>query len=525
MRKTCTFLITLFLLVATTNIKATVIYTEMNLECNQTSTWNWFNWGPDADGFGLYIVPGSSMHIETYQGAVIGYDDEGNIYFSPLSNGTTVGVSSTWLSPTLPSYINDASHIELNGTTFYAGFQLKSAADEIFYGWMQLSVAEDGLSFTLIDMAYEDEAGVDITTGMVAKQVVYESETFNENLVMNNGEIMNQIAIELIGVNFTVSSGNMIENTHYTLENVPEGLTVEIAANDATNATIGLIGQAIAHEVSDTVNNLTIHFLDLAFDGVPVTDITNSTNDELFVKYFGLPELIYEDLADEVCGFGGWVPFQSDYFENYFGIWHDGTDMRLETYGKDVVGTEVSGKSYVSPLNFNDVVGDESTWVTSGEWPNESYLTYSSYTDWHGQDKYAGIKLTFGEAIMYGWVRLEVSSDGSEVTPTEWAFNSTLNGDIHAGQIDNTGTVSFLRKPLYVYPNPCNNELIISLQEFSDEADLRVIDQMGRIVKTQHIKLNGKDNIKLDVSGLTTGILLIQLKIGDAYYTQKVIKE
>ena len=142
MKKTLAFLITLFLLISMSS-QATVIYTEMNLEATQTSTWNWFEWGPDADGFGLFVVPGSSMHIETYTGAVIGYDDGGNIYISAVPNGTMIGASSGWVTPPAPSYVNDAEHTELNGTTLYAGFQLKSASEEIFYGWMQLSVMKD----------------------------------------------------------------------------------------------------------------------------------------------------------------------------------------------------------------------------------------------------------------------------------------------------------------------------------------------------------------------------------------------
>lgn len=525
MKKKITIIASFCLMLFTLNTQANVIYQQMNLTADQTSTWLWFEWGPDTDGFGLWVNPGAALRIETYQDDVIGYDDGGMIFLTALDYETEIGPDSDWQTPSEAVYVNDATHTELNGSTFYAGFKLKSADNEIFYGWMQFEVAQDGLSFTLIDMAYEDVAGAPILAGVVERQVIYDAEIFTEDLLTNDGHIMNQLGIQLLGVNFTVTGGAMVENTHYTVENIPEGLSIEINAIDAVNASIALNGQAQAHNVSDTVNNLTVNFLDEAFDGVPAADVINASKADLFVKYFGEYEIVYEDLPDPVCGTGGWVPFQSAYYENYFGIWHDGTDMRLETYGKDVVGEMIGDMSYVTPLDTDTPINGESAWVPSAVWPNEAYLTSATYTNWMGQDKYAGIKLVLGEAEMYGWVHLGVSGDGTEITVFDWAFNTNPNTQIKAGQQDNTAVVSNPAEQFRVYPNPCAGYLEIFTEEQAGTMSIELMDLLGKVHQKQIVNLSGQQKINLDMSTHSAGIYIVRVSCGEIVYTRKIIKQ
>lgn len=525
MKKTFTLLLTtICLLFITTNSGAAVIYKQMNLTADQTSTWMWFEWGPDADGFGLWVNPGTALRIETYGDAVIGYEEDGMTFLSAVPYETSIGADSEWQVPGSAIYINDANHTELNGTTFYAGFQLKSGDGEIFYGWMQLEVSADGLSFTLIDMAYEDVAGEPILVGVVDRQVMYASEMFTEDLLTNDGHIMNTLALELVGVNFA-ATGALTENTHFTVENVPAGLTLGIEATETNYAVISLYGQAEAHAPADTVNNLTVNFLDAAFDGVPAGEVTNASNPHLFVKYFGEYALYYEDLPDPVCETGGWVPFENSYFENYFGIWHDGTDMRLETYGKDVIGEEIAAKSYVTPLDVDAPINEESAWVASGMWPNESYLTSATYTNWLGQDKYAGLKLVLGDAVMYGWVHLGVSADGMAITAYEWAFNSKPGEQIKAGQKDDTGIFDGANTlSLSVYPNPCADMLNITLGDQISHGQVTVTDLLGQTVVDAVEVSADQEILQLDVSKLPAGIYIVNLSSEETHYVQKIVK-
>jgi hypothetical protein len=277
--------------------------------------------------------------------------------------------------------------------------------------------------------------------------------------------------------------------------------------------------------MADTVNNLTISFLDAAFDGVAASEITNAVKPNLFVKYFGDYELVYEDLPDPVCGTGGWAPFQNAYYENYFGIWHDGTDMRLETYGKDVIGEVIAAKSYVTPLEQDTEINQESAWVASGEWPNESYLTSATYSQWLGQDKYAGIKLVLGEAVMYGWIHLGVSADGTEITVYEWAFNSKPGETIKAGQKDNTGINTQTIYQMAVYPNPCKNNLTLFAEGLSGNTTLKVMDLLGKTCINQSVDFDTMNQSVLDMTDFPAGIYILQLTNQQRTITQKVIKE
>lgn len=525
MKKSFTVLFTaLCLLFATTNSRAAVVYSQMNLSVDQTTTWMWFEWTPDVDGFGLWVNPGASLRIETYGEAVIGTTENEMVFLSAVPYETPIGTDSEWQIPATATYINDTAHNALNGTTFYAGFQLTSGDGETFYGWMQLAVAADGLSFTLIDMAYEDVAGEPILAGVVERQVIYDAEVFTEDLLTNDGHIMNPLNLELVGVNFA-TTGTLTENTHFTAENVPAGLTLSIEATDATNAVMTLSGQASAHTLADTVNNLTVTFMDAAFDGTPTAEITNASNPYLFVKYFGEYGLYYEDMPDPVCETGGWVPIENSYFENFFGIWNDGTDMRLETYGKDVIGEVTGANSYVTPLDIDTPINEESAWVASGEWPDESYLTYVSYSNWLGQDKYAGLKLVLGDAVMYGWVHLGVSADGSAVTVYEWAFNSKPGEQILAGQKDDTGIFDDANtSSLPVYPNPCADILNIRVNKQMNGAKVMVSDLLGQTVIDAVTIPANQEMLHLNVSKLPAGIYIVDFSNSQTHYVQKIIK-
>ena len=525
MKRTFTIYLILCMVLFAFSSKAGVVYTEMNLTADQTNTWLWFAWGPDTDGVGLWVNPGASLRVESYGDNVIGYDDNGLTCLSAVDYESEIGAGSAWQTPTSASYINDADHTQLNGTTFYAGLQLRDASEQIYYGWMQIQVAADWLSFTLIDMAYEDVAGTPILAGVVSRQLVYDNAMFTENLVSNDGHIMNQLNVSLLGANFSIATGNMTEGTHFSTENVPEGLNVEIVASDAVTASIMLTGQAINNVVADTVNNLTINFLDAAFDGIAASEIDNANKTDIFVKFFGEYGIIYEDLPDMVCETGGWVPFESAYFENYFGIWHDGTDFRLETYGKDVIGVVTGANSFVTPLDFDVMVNAESDWVASGAWPNESYLTTMTYNNWYGVEKYAGLKLTLGDAVMYGWVRLGVSADGLAVTVFDWAFNTKPDENIKTGQVDATGITASAVKSLKAYPNPCANQLLISTGDMSGIISMTLMDVLGNVYLTKDITVNPSGQIEVDMSALPSGLFIVNMKCGTGNFISRVIKK
>jgi len=509
------------------NLKASVIYTPMNLTASQTSTWNWFTFGVDADGFGLWVNVGASLRLETYQGKVIGTDEEGKVFLTEIPYGTEIGDASAWVTPATASYINDATHVSLNGKTVYVGIQLTDAEAKVYNGWMKLVVSEDGLTVTLAGMAYQDQAGASLMAGVIDRQVYYATGEFMEDLSSNDGTIGTQISINLEGVDFSIETGPFTQSTQYTVANLPEGLTLDIRATDSKHAVITLGGKASAHAMSDAINNLTISFLDAAFNGVPAENVIGSVNEEIAVKFFDPYQVIYEDLDDLVCTTGGWAPFENLYFGNTFGLWHDGTDMRIETYGKSIVGTSVAGRAYFTPIDEGTIIDGSSTWVTTGNWPDEPFINTSTFTTWNGKHKYAGIQLLVGDAVLYGWINLEVSADGKTMTLYDWAFNTQPNGPIKAGQMTSGLNASeFGLNRITLYPNPMYSELFISVAHpLTATANLEILDVSGKMVSQEKIYPDGSMRYLVNTANLQPGIYMIRLSSPEISFTGKMIRE
>lgn len=508
------------------NLRASVIYSPMNVTATQTSTWNWFAFAPDADGFGLWVNVGASLRLETYQGKVVGTDEGGKVYLTNVPYGTEIGSGSEWVTPATPSYINDATHTSLNGDTVYVAIQLTDADAKVYYGWMQMMVSADGLSVTLTGMAYQDEAGGSLMAGVIDRQVYYAEAEFKEDLVTNNGAIGTLLALNLEGVAFTISTGSFIQGTHYTVANLPEGLSMEIRANDSTHAVVLLNGQAMAHAMSDTVTNLTLNFLDPAFAGVAAADIIGTSREDLVIKFFDPYEIIYENPEDLVCEINGWAPFSNDYFGNTFGLWHDGTDMRIETYGQSIIGTSVAGRSYFTPIDEGTIIDESSAWVTTGNWPDEPYLNTSVYTIWNGKHKYAGIQLVVGDAILYGWLNLDVSSDGKTVTLHDWAFNTEPNGPILAGQMVSGSSVTELGElKVKIFPNPVQTDLAVTLNTpLKVAADLEIVDVAGKVVHKVKLLPDGSSVYWINTGSLNRGIYFVRVSSAEISFTGKLIR-
>ena len=517
----------LFLAMASEKSTASVIYTPMNITASQTSAWNWFAFPPDANGFGLWVNVGLALRLETYQGPVIGTVEDDKVYLTAIEYGSEIGAGSAWVVPAVPSYINDATHQTLNGQTVYIGVQLLDADAAVYYGWMKLVVAADGLSVTLEGMAYQDEAGEPLLAGVIDRQVYYDPVEFVESLVTNDGTIDNQVNVSLEGVDFSVAEGNLTPGDHFVVENLPAGLEVSINVRDARNAVVSLSGQAGAHSEADTRYDFTIQFNDEAFEGVAAGDIIDATMSELVIKFFDPYKIVYGDLESQICGVNGWVPFSNDYYDNAFGLWHDGTDMRLETYAKSVVGTVNLGKSLITPLDEGTLISTESPWVTTGNWPNEPYINTSTYTSWNGKQKYAGIQLEVGSAVLYGWLNLEVSADGSSVTIHEWAFNTQPEGPIVAGQkssgILNPGLGS---QKIMVAPNPFHGQLMVTFSEpLKGAATIEILDLTGRRVGQKVTGEAGSRQVSMNTNDLVPGFYIISVESGSQRTNIKILKE
>jgi len=87
----------------------------------------------------------------------------------------------------------------------------------------------------------------------------------------NNGSIGNSNTVTLSGAAF--ATGPFVSNTHFTVSNVPVGLVFGFNRDSASQLTATLTGQASNHLSANSITNLTVTFLNGAFNGVLASNI------------------------------------------------------------------------------------------------------------------------------------------------------------------------------------------------------------------------------------------------------------
>ena len=82
-------------------------------------------------------------------------------------------------------------------------------------------------------------------------------------------------------------------------------------------------------------------------------------------------------------------------------------------------------------MNVNDIINSSSHWSS-----NSVVLgTFANSGQFNGKgQKYLGFRITQGSDYKYGWIRLECSEHNDTLNIYDYAFNTTLNIKIFAGQ-------------------------------------------------------------------------------------------
>lgn len=75
-----------------------------------------------------------------------------------------------------------------------------------------------------------------------------------------------------------------------------------------------------------------------------------------------------------------------------------------------------------------------------------------------------------------------------------------------------------------VFPNPTNGTVMISA-ELNGPAELRVVDQMGRLLRTARLRINAEGPVLVDLADLPPGAYVLQLRANDRVVTRMVVRE
>jgi hypothetical protein len=125
----------------------------------------------------------------------------------------------------------------------------------------------------------------------------FNTSAFNE-VTANNGTTTSSAVATLTGDTFTtsVADGNVLTpTTHYTVANVPAGMTVVVTKNSATSATVTLTGAVTGNLTNPAdVTNLTISFTNAAFTNTTASFVTGSTKSDFVVNFTDTPVITYD---------------------------------------------------------------------------------------------------------------------------------------------------------------------------------------------------------------------------------------
>lgn len=150
----------------------------------------------------------------------------------------------------------------------------------------------------------------------------------------------------------------------------------------------------------------------------------------------------------------------------------------------EVVGSKeviVDQNDHATVLTYGDTVG-----ASSDDWGNDLYGILPS--PWYGSgDKYFGFRFKKSGNWHYAWVRVAIPSDRLSFTVKDYAYNSTPNEPIKAGEgIPNIGihNIANTDKQIVNYPNPFSSETIIKPGFNLHNSTLRIYSPSGELVRT-----------------------------------------
>lgn len=216
-----------------------------------------------------FVVPGGAMTKDTH--------------FSVVNVPAGLGVSITGTSAT-------TAIVSLTGSAGMHG-NGNSIAD------LTLNFLPAALTTTTAVTNVANASKADLIIDYVEPALAFGGSAFNENAATNNGAISNTVAVTLTDDTFVVPGGVMTLNTHYTVANLPAGLTPVVTGTSGTTATFGFSGGATSNGNGDEISNLGISFLANAFtNSISTANLTNATKSDFAVNYVE-PGLVYSGMV------------------------------------------------------------------------------------------------------------------------------------------------------------------------------------------------------------------------------------
>ncbi len=137
--------------------------------------------------------------------------------------------------------------------------------------------------------------------------LTYASSTLTE-AAANNGSIGNTLTITLAGTTFTgVASEDLVASSKVNVTNLPAGLSAVVTRDGPNTATVSITGNASNHQSANDINNLTLEFLDSAFNSGAKLGVSGYLKSNVAIDFNDSPFLTYSATSfnESLANIGG----------------------------------------------------------------------------------------------------------------------------------------------------------------------------------------------------------------------------
>jgi hypothetical protein len=189
--------------------------------------------------------------------------------------------------------------------------------------------------------------------------------------------------------------------------------------------------------------------------------------------------------------------------------------------GNEIAGIVPTSFNYALALNSGTAINSTTNWIADTCTMAYRVNGASPYDEqWNGvTDKYLGLKFLVGGNTHYGWARLDCVGDNW--TLKDYAYNSTANGAINAGQMPGPSSIESLDLESSIhFINQPNNSIVVRINTTLTNGEIKVVSMSGQIVSSMNIT---SDVETIDMSGLSAGIYMINVISVEGTISKKMV--
>ena len=142
--------------------------------------------------------------------------------------------------------------------------------------------------------------------------------------------------------------------------------------------------------------------------------------------------------------------------------------------------------------------------------------TYGNFIP--NQEDFIGVKFDISGNVHYGWIRVEVSSDADTLIIKDYAYESSANTAIIAGNTGG-GMLNIAETDNKITINNIQNILYVKIDDYKNNSLLNIYDISGREILKSILSSN---NEQISLNTFEAGIYLVKVISGDDIFSKKI---